>query len=123
MRRRKKGKNGILKRRISWIFSIHTSEGLPVLGGSRLWDWFWTWQCPPCKHQLPCPAQPMGRLWTCKVRTLHQFLTIKSSSVMHNLLLSCTKCPSRNSKHRHMASHTSQLATALFSSYNHCDIV
>jgi hypothetical protein len=24
------------------------SQGLPIFCGSRLWDWFWMWQCPPC---------------------------------------------------------------------------
>ena len=29
------------------VGTVATSQGLPIFCGSRLWDWFWMWQCPP----------------------------------------------------------------------------
>ena len=42
------------------VGTVATSQGLPIFWGSRLWDWFWMWQCPPCHHPIAVPSTAHG---------------------------------------------------------------
>ena len=38
------------------VGTVTTSQGLPVYGGSRLWERFRMWQCPPCHPPIAVPS-------------------------------------------------------------------
>nr|CAH0100524.1 unnamed protein product [Daphnia galeata] len=42
------------------VGTVATCRGLPIFWGSRLWDWFWMWQCPPCHHPIAVPSTAHG---------------------------------------------------------------